>query len=175
MRLAFALALVAAPVFGADDTKGDLAELIETLGAHQTDTMRHAVEINDCQMTIFFWKDRGAHRLALHSVHHIDLGGYNPIKERGAKSQIPWFSIGESSEVLLMEMRPPNRLQSELAMRSNPSPPHRPSTREDIDTFVIRDRLFHGLRFDDLPEPGRMAALGEMIDKYHREYCITAG
>jgi len=175
MRLAFALALVAAPAFGADDPKGDLAELIETLGSHQSEGMRHAIELDECQMTIYFWRDWGEHDLALHSVHHIDLGGYNPLKDRPSKRQIPWVSIGENTEVLLIEMRPPNRLQSELAMRSNPSPPHRPSTRDDLDTFVIRDRLFHGLRFDDLPEPGRMATLGEMIDKYHLDYCITVG
>ncbi len=176
MRTSLAAALFAATTaMAAGNDRADLEARVERLGAHETATNRHAITLKDCRMTIFYWEDWGEHPKALHSVHHIDLASYWPLAERPERDKRGWFPIGNSTEVLMISMRPPSRLQSELALRSEPSRPHRPSPRQDLDQFVIRDRLFHGLRFDDLDRPGRMETLAALIDQYHLQFCRPTG
>ncbi len=179
IRTALIGLLLAAPAAASTDLRDELVTKITGLGAHETATTRHAFELDGCDLTIFFWEDWNAHRLALHSVHHFDLTGYDPLADRPAKRQDGWFGLpgreGSYNEVLMIEMREHGFLVSELAKRSDPRPPYEMSTREDIDAFVKKRRLFHGLRFDGLDAPGRMANLAQAIEDYYHAFCKATG
>jgi len=175
IRAAVLAMLLAVPVAASTNLQEELASKITVLGAHETASTRHAVELAGCDLTINYWEDWGSHRLALHSVHRIDLKNYWVSDERPEKRRTPWFALGSTSEVFMIEMRPPARLESELAMRSEPKAPYEISSRVDLDTFVLKRRPFHGLRFKDLEEVGRMAALSEALEKYFRAFCRATG
>ncbi len=175
IRAALLGLVLATTAVASTDLRDDLVGKITRLGSHETASTRHTTEVEGCELTISYREDWDAHRLALHSVHHIDLKDYWASEDRPEKRRTPWFALGSTSEVFMIEMRPPARLESELAMRSAPRGPYQMSSREDIDQFVVKQRPFHGLRFDELDEPGRMAALSQAVEEYYHAFCRTTG
>ena len=176
IRALVAACLIASPIFAGEAALGDLGRKIESLGQHETDEVRHALALDGCDMTITVWKEWDDKGKVLLSVHHFELEGYLPLDARPKKHKTGWFALGSGdsfSEVLMIQMRSHDYLTSELSMRSKPSPPYEASDRKDLDTFVKKRRLFHGLRFDDLSE-GRMETMAGLLDRYYYENCAGA-
>ena len=170
--LSLALALNMEAAWGEES----LAASIEALGTWETETTRHELTLDGCDLTISFWKDWNTYPKALHSIHSFDLVGYVPLDARHSQRDAGWFQLGGGDvfgEVLMIEMKSHDYLLSELAMRSEPDPPFEISTRKDLDTFVLKRRIFHGLRFDGLRE-NRMERLARLLDRYFLENCSGA-
>lgn len=54
--IAAALCLATTPLATAEETRESLIAQIERAGQNEHDNRRHAVKVDDCQLTTFFWK-----------------------------------------------------------------------------------------------------------------------
>ena len=155
-----------------------LAQELETLAAWEFGHRRHAFEVNGCQITTYVWEDWNEHKHVLWSSFLVDVN-VTRLKTTNKKTNEK-FGFVENGQfptlsLLWFEVLPPNTARHEMAQRRNPKPPHRPSPRKGLDSYVYKDKKDFLILLRGHPDASRIKAFAETYERYRLEYCTPVG
>ena len=177
-KAALAALLVAAPMSVAAEyaSQTNAARALERAGFHAFEERRHEVQVDGCTMTTFVFEDWGAHEKVLWSSFRFDMR-FATID--GPDDEAIWSASSEDPSqnlvVVSFRMHAGSTARHEMAMRRNPPPPHRPSPRKGVDSYIYKDKTgFYILQMGHLtPEqPNRFV---QRFNAYRRDFCQLLG
>ncbi len=155
--------------------QSDLAAQISAAGQNDYDNRTHKISLSHCTLTTYVYEDWGEEQRVLWSSFQIDLRDLIlPRRNKDGNSVVwaPKIQDGLGIAIMAFKTVKGTVARHEVAMRRNPLPPYRVSSRQGKDSYVFRDSASFVIIHAGLETPDHSNGFIELLKQYKIEYCF---